>query len=313
MARRPTGAALPGPGPGTVARPPNADIALLAVVVGAVSTSGPLIAATAAPALAVAFWRNMFATAALAPFALSRARAELARLRGKEWGLALGAGLLLGAHFATWVPSVRFTSVAASTALVTTQPVWAALIAKLRGGTLPARAWAGIAVAVLGAAAVTGADVSVSARALTGDGLALLGAILAAGYVSVGAEVRRSVSTISYTSICYATAALLLLVVGLAAGIRFNGFPASAWLKILALTLGAQFLGHSVVNRVLRTTSPTIVSLAILFEAPGASLIAALWLHQRPPVLVFFGLAVLLAGLALVVASVPGSPALPAE
>ncbi|MHB2022300.1 MAG: DMT family transporter, partial [Mycobacteriales bacterium] len=229
-----------------------------------------------------------------------------------EWILALAAGLLLGAHFATWVPSVRLSSVAAATALVTTQPVWAALIARVRGAVLPARVWFGIGVAVCGAGVVTGADVSVSAQALAGDALALVGGMLAAGYVTVGAEVRRSVSTASYTSICYSTAALVLLITGLAAGTHFTGYPASAWVKILALTVGAQFLGHSLVNRVLRTTSPTVVSLAILFESPGASLIAALWLHQRPPFGVFLGLAVLLVGLALVIAAAPGAPAFPA-
>lgn len=288
------------------------DLVLLAVAIAAVSTSGPLIAAAAAPALAVAFWRNAFASAALLPLALLKMRTELARLGAREWILALAAGLLLGAHFATWVPSVRLSSVAAATALVTTQPVWAALIARVRGAVLPARVWFGIGVAVCGAGVVTGADVSVSAQALAGDALALVGGMLAAGYVTVGAEVRRSVSTASYTSICYSTAALVLLITGLAAGTHFTGYPASAWVKILALTVGAQFLGHSLVNRVLRTTSPTVVSLAILFESPGASLIAALWLHQRPPFGVFLGLAVLLVGLALVIAAAPGAPAFPA-
>jgi drug/metabolite transporter (DMT)-like permease len=79
------------------------------------------------------------------------------------------------------------------------------------------------------------------------------------------------------------------------------GYSANAWLKLVALTLGAQFLGHSLFNRVLRTTSPTVVSLSILFEVPGASLIAALWLHQHPHPAAIPGLLLIIAGVAAVI------------
>lgn len=299
--------------PAALHRPPAGDLALMAVGVAAVSTSGPLIAATAAPALAIAFWRNAFAAGVLAPLSLVVAARELVAMTRREWVLAAAAGVLLGAHFATWVPSVTMTSVAASTALVTTQPIWVALLARLRGHEVPAAAWIGIAVAVAGAAIVTGADISVSARALAGDGLAVVGAVMAAGYVTLGGEVRRTVSTVSYTAVCYSVTAAMLVVCCAVAGARLSGYSGEAWLKIAALTLGAQFLGHTVFNRVLRTTSPTVVSLAILFEAPGASLIAGLWLDQRPAALTFVGLAVLLSGIAVVVRSGAGSPALPVE
>jgi drug/metabolite transporter (DMT)-like permease len=292
-----------GAAPAALEMPPPVDLALVAVAIAAVSTSAPIIAATAAPALAIAFWRNAMATGVLVPWALVRHRRELSELSRHERGLAVAAGVLLSAHFATWVPSVRLTSVASATALVATQPIWAALLARRAGADIPRRAWTGIVIAVVGVALVTGVDITISARALVGDVLALVGGAFAAGYVVVGGQVRRSVSTTTYTAVCYLTAAIGLAVVCAVGRQQFAGYPANAWVKLAALTLGAQFLGHSMLNRVLRTTSATVVSLAILFEVPGASLIALVWLHQHPPVAAIPGLALLVGGVGLVVAA----------
>jgi len=287
----------------------------MAVALAAVSTSGPIIAATAAPALAIAFWRNAMASGVLGPLVLLRHRAELFGLDRTERRLAVTAGLLLAVHFATWVPSLGFTSVSSATALVSTQPVWAALLARRSGHRMPGRAWLGIVVAVVGAALVTGIDVNASGRALAGDALAVAGGAAAAAYMVAGNRVRQSVSTTTYTAVCYVTTALLLLVVCVSAGRPLAGYSANAWLKLVALTLGAQFLGHSLFNRVLRTTSPTVASLAILFEVPGATLIAALWLHQRPHLAAIPGLVLLLVGLGVVITSGERgvAPAVPVE
>lgn len=289
--------------PALMGMPSGRDLGLLAVAVIAISTSGPIIAVTLAPALAIAFWRSLLGAGLTAPWVLIRHRRELLHLSRREWLLAGAAGLLLGAHFATWVPSLRFTSVAASTALVATQPVWAALIARARGQRVPRQAWVGIAIALAGVLVLTGVDFALDPRSLIGDGLALAGAVLAAAYVSVGAEVRQTVSTTSYTFVCYAVAAIPLLVLCLALGQDLGGYPASAWWWILALTLGAQLLGHTVVNRVLATTSATVVSLAILFEMPGSTAIAAIWLGQVPPWGVLPAVALLAVGLVLVIRS----------
>jgi drug/metabolite transporter (DMT)-like permease len=291
--------------------PPPRDAALIVVAVAAVSTSAPLIAATAAPALAIAAWRNLMAVGVLLPFALVTRRREIAGLGRRGWGLSLLAGTLLAGHFAAWVPSVTLTSVASSTALVSTQPVWAALLARAAGRQVPREVWAGILVAVTGGALITGADVTLSARAVAGDLLAVLGGILAAGYVTAGAAVRVRISTTSYTTVCYSACALLLVLVCLVFGLPLGGYDGGTWLKLAALTVGAQLLGHSLINVVLRSTSPTVVSLAILFEAPGAALIAALWLDQLPPATALPGIAVLLAGLAIVIRA--GARAVPVE
>ena len=281
----------------------------------AVSTSGPLIASAAAPALAIAFWRMAMASGVLVPVSVVAARRELRMLGRRERGLAVAAGVLLAGHFATWIPSVRFTTVASAAALVCTQPIWAALLAHAEGHRISARAWTGITVAVAGAAAISGFDVTVSGRALVGDVLAIVGGAFAAAYMAAGNRVRQSVSTTTYTTVCYLGAAVALLVVCAVAREPLAGYPGDAWLRIAALTIGAQFLGHSMFNRALRRTSPTLVSLAILFEVPGATFLAWVWLDQRPPAGAVPGLVLLVVGVAIVLAardrSIP--PAVPAE
>jgi len=284
-----------------VASPARTDALVLAVALTAVSTSGPLIAATAVPALAIAFWRNAMASAVLVPAVLLTARQELLGLDRRERRLALLAGALLALHFATWIPSVTLTSVASATALVATQPIWAALLARARGQVVSRRVWAGIAVAVSGALLLTGADLSVSGTALLGDALAVVGGAFAAAYMVAGSEIRRSVSTTTYTAVCYTVTALILLVVCVVGRQSLTGYDTADWLKLLALTAGAQLLGHSLFNRVLRTLGATVVSLSILLEIPGAALLAALLLGQRPPLLALPAAVLLVTGLAMVI------------
>jgi len=277
----------------------------MAIGLLAVSTSGPLIAASAAvPALAIAFWRNALAAAVLLPWTLVRRRSELTALDARERRLALVAGLMLALHFGTWIPAISYTSVASATALVATQPAWAAIISTVRGERVARRVWLGIAVAMVGALLLTGADLTVSGDALLGDGLALLGGVFAAGYMTAGSEVRRSVTTTTYTALCYSTTAVLLLVVCLVGRQSLAGYDGRDWARLVALTAGAQLLGHSLFNVVLKRVSPTLVSLAILFEIPGAALIAALFVAgQHVPLLAVPAAALLVAGLAIVISS----------
>lgn len=284
-------------------RPPPADLALMAVGLLAVSTSGPLMAAITAPALAVALWRNLMAVVGIWPVALVTRRGELRGLPAREWRWAVGAGLLLALHFATWVPSLRYTSVASATAIVATQPVWVALLAMATGHHVPRRTWLGIGLALVAVVVLTGVDFSFAPQALVGDLLALLGGMFAALYTVAGAEVRRTVSTTSYTALCYSTAAAALLVTCLVGGVALRGYDRTTWLQLLALTLGAQLLGHSLFNLVLRSTSATVVSLFLLLEVPGAAIIAAVALGQTPPVAALPAALLLLVGLGIVISS----------
>ena len=261
------------------------------------------MAAAAAPALAIAMWRNALGVAAIAPFALIRSRVELSCLSRHEWLWALAAGGLLAGHFATWVPSLKYTSVASATALVCVQPVWVALIARAQGHHVPVRAWVGIGVALVAVVVLTGVDFALTPAALVGDLLALAGGVFAAAYTIAGGVIRRTVSTTAYTFVCYTVCALLLLVVCLALRQKLGGYERETWLQLLALTAGAQLLGHSLFNRILRTTSATVVSLALLFEVPGAAIIAAIWLGQTPPVAAVPAALLLLVGLGLVISA----------
>lgn len=282
---------------------PRLDLALLAVAVTGISLSGPLAAATAAPALAIAFWRNALAAGGLTPLVLlrGRLRREVAALNRRQLTLSLIAGATLAAHFAFWLPSLQMTSVASSVALVVTTPLWITVIQRVRGHRSPGLVWLGSAVAFSGVLMLTGVDLTVSARALAGDALALAGGLTAGVYMLIGTEVRRTASTSAYTFVCYTTAAALLGVLCLATGAALTGYSAETWLKLLLLTATAQILGHSLLNRVVRGLGPSVTSTAILLEAPGAALIAGLWLGQTPPALAYPALAVILLGLGLVI------------
>lgn len=284
--------------------PPLLTAGLIATGVVAVSFSGPIAASTLAPALAVAMWRNAFGAAAGAPFTLARRRAELRELvqdRPRVLGTAVLAGAFLAVHFGLWIPSLRLTSVTASTALVTTTPVWTVAAARLRGSPVPRAVLVGVLLALTGVTVVTGVDATASAQALRGDLMALAGGAAAAGYVACGESVRRSLSTASYTLVAYTTCALALLPVCLITGTALWGFSPRSWAQIAVLTLTAQLLGHSLLNRALRSAGATTVSMAVLLEVPGAALVAWVWLGQVPPLAVVPGVALILTGLAVVV------------
>lgn len=275
------------------------DLGLLALGVACTSTSPPLIAATAAPALAIAFWRTGAAALIFAPIVTARREA----MPRREVLLAMLAGVLLAAHFGTFIPSFEHTTVASATALVCAQPVWAALLGRALGERLPARAWLGTAVSLSGVLLITGVDVSLDGDALLGDGLALLGGIFGGAYMVAGAFARRELSTLAYTSVCYGTSGAVLLAACVAAGQPLTGFAADDWARIAAITLLGQILGHSLYNLVLRSMSPTIVTLAGLFNVPGAAIIAALALGETPPAMAVPAMLLLLAGTAIVISA----------
>jgi drug/metabolite transporter (DMT)-like permease len=284
-----------------ISRPGGRDVVLMAVAVAGVSLSGPLTALVTAPVLALAFWRNAVGAALLLPVLLTRDRGDLSGLRWRDLRSSVVAGVFLAGHFAAWLPSLYLTSIGASVALVTTTPIWTALVARLAGVRFPAQVWWGLALAVGGAALIAGVDVTVSRDALIGDGLALLGGILAGGYVLAGARARERLATSTYTVTAYTTCAIVLALAALVAGVPLTGFGARDWLLILAITLCAQILGHTLLNLVLSTVGPTVVSLAVLLEVPGALLVALVLLRQLPPLLALPGMAAVVVGVALVV------------
>ena len=295
--------------PSGLSRPPAPDVVRLGFAVVFISLSGPMIAATAAPVLAIAFWRCLIGSGITGVWVIARRWGSLGALTRREIRLTVIAGVFLGLHFATWIPSLTLTTIAASTALVATQPIWAALIARATGVRISSRVWIGIAIAFSGVIVLTGVDLSVDPAHLWGDALALVGAVFSAAYVSVAERVRKTVDTSTMTFVLYAVSAVTILPLVFIFGQQLVGFDAQAWALILAVTLGAQLLGHSMMTRVLSSTSGTVVSLAILFEMPGATLVAAIWLGQVPPLALLPAAALILAGLVIVIKAADRGPA----
>jgi drug/metabolite transporter (DMT)-like permease len=273
----------------------------MSLAVVGISLSAPLTTLVTAPMLALAFWRNVGGAAVLLPVLLFRDRATLTGLRLRDLRSSVLAGLFLAAHFAAWLPSLSMTTVAASTALVTTTPIWTALAVRISGVRLPTAIWWGLVLAVVGVALIAGVDVAVSVRALAGDGLALLGAVCAGGYVLAGARARQRLPTSAYAVVCYSVCAVVVAVSAVVVDAPLAGFGARDWLLIAAITVCAQLLGHTLLNLVLSSVGPTMVSLVVLLEVPGALVFALVLLQQVPPLLALPGVALVVAGVALVV------------
>ena len=191
---------------------------------------------------------------------------------------------------------MRFTSVAAGTALAALQPVFTAIYFKTRGGVIPRRAWGGMLIAFLSVLLITGIDFQISLRNFAGDMFALLGAALAAGYMLIGSKAQQKLSTSTYTSVCYLTCAFTALFIALATGSQFLHFEARQWWLVIGLILGAQLLGHTMFNMALRRVSPVFVALIVFFEVPVSALIAYFWIGQVPPAGIIPGIIGLLVG-----------------
>jgi drug/metabolite transporter (DMT)-like permease len=276
---------------------------LVAVAIAGVSSSAPISAATAAPVLAVALWRNLVGALVTGGWVGLGERAALRALPRRAGWLAVLAGALLAIHFGTWLTGLRLTTVTASTALVCTTPVWTVCFDLARRIPVPWQVLVGVLLALIGVLAITGVDAARSGRALLGDVLSLVGALAAAGYVASGERVMRSTSTAVYTLIAYASCALLLLPACLVAHTQLVGFSSRTWIELAIVTIGAQLLGHTLLNTALPVVGVTPLALAILLEVPGAGLVAWAWLGQIPPLSVLPGTALMLLGLVIVVRS----------
>jgi len=275
--------------------PAAKDLGLLTVGVIGIGTSGPVIAASIMPVPSLIFWRNLGGAIMMAPFAIRNREWQSAEER-RAISLSGLAGLFLALHFICFFLAMRFTSVATGTALTALQPIFTALYLRSKGGIIPKRAWSGMAVAFLSVLLITGIDFQISLRHFIGDIFALVGAALAAAYMLVGSRAQQNISTSTYTSFCYLTCALSALVIAIATGSEVLNFEARQWWLVLALILGAQFLGHTMFNMALRRVSPVVVALIVFFEVPVSAVIAYFWLDQVPPAGIIPGIIGLLIG-----------------
>jgi drug/metabolite transporter (DMT)-like permease len=277
----------------------------VAVAVVSVSFAAPLFRMADAPAITASFWRLALATLLLLPWA-PRAMAAWRTFTRRDTLLVAAAGVALGLHFALWVTSLFYTSVAASTCLVTLQAVFVALGGHfLLGDRLSSRAWFGIAVAMLGAAAIAFTDSSVApqpGKALLGDALALAGGLGSAAYFLIGRRVRAKRGLVEYVLPVYAIAALTLLVLLPVVGQPLGtGLPPSAFLVFVLLAAVPMLGGHTMSNWAVRYIPAHVVATWILLEPVGAALLAWPLLGEIPAWGVAAGGALVLAGAALTV------------
>jgi drug/metabolite transporter (DMT)-like permease len=275
--------------------PARADLIRLGLGIIGIGTSGPLIAMSTMPVLSLIFWRNLGGSLITAPFAL--------RHKTDREGIkyAILAGALLSAHFYAFFLSMRMTTVAAGTALVALQPIFAAIFVKVIGGHIPSKAWLGMTVSFAGVLLISGVDFQISFRAFLGDIAAIISAALAAMYMMAGSKAQKTLETTSYTTICYFICAICALPVAIISGAQVLNFSAREWWLVLGLIAGAQLLGHTMFNAALKRVSPAVVSLIIFFEVPVSSVLAVWWMGQKPPAGVIPGIILILIGCALVV------------
>ncbi len=266
----------------------------------------------AMPSLVIAAWRLTFASLILLPLALTRRRPELAALTWQDWRLALLSGLMLALHFATWISSLAYTSVASSTVLVTTSPLWVGLAAPfLLGERLSRQLKIGIALAMLGSVLIGLADVvalengrvrfsltqfSNQANPLLGNGLALLGAIAAAFYLMLGRRLRQKMSLLSYTAVVYGSAAVFLLITAVSQYPLFRYSPLAFGIMLL-MAIFPQLVGHSAYNYALAFLPAAFVSIAVIAEPIGATLLALIFFQEVPGWLTIIGGGFILAGI----------------
>jgi len=287
----------------TGTRHPAIPYAVLAGGVLVVSSASILIRfaqSLGVPSLSLAAWRLTLAALILTPLVLARSRDELARLAPRDIGLALLSGAFLAVHFAAWIASLAYTSVAASTVLVTTNPIWIAaaswFLFRERPGSGLVR---GIVLALLGSVAIfaAGGVHPAGGNPTLGNTLALVGSIMVSGYLLIGRSLRRRLSLLAYIWLVYSAAAGVLLLAVLAAGGPMLGFATAAYVLLLALAVGPQLGGHTAFNWALRYLSPAFIAIAILGEPIGAALLAFLILGERVSPLELTGFVLLLVGI----------------
>jgi len=274
-------------------------LSYLVIFLGVLSVSfaSILVKLSTAEPLVVAFYRLAFSVAVLGIPLLCNKQDRISR--GDRW-LSIASGLLLATHFATWFFSLRLTSIASSTILVSTHPfVVLAVNYFVRGERTTGAALFGVLLTVVGIGLVGWGDFGLDSRALLGDALALVGAVTVGGYFLIGREVRKRVGAVTYSATTYASASVALLLTALAWGSPFTGFAAVNWWIFLALAVFPTLFGHTLFNWALKYVPASVVSVNILGEPIGASLLAWLIWRTAPGGMTLLGSLLVLIGIGM--------------
>ncbi|SET47783.1 Permease of the drug/metabolite transporter (DMT) superfamily [Lacrimispora sphenoides] len=275
---------------------------MIAIGVIGISLSAIFVKYSDAPSVVTAAYRLLWTVGLMTPvvFGKAQVRAELKQTNGKTIALCAVSGIFLALHFTSWFESLKQTSVASSTAIVCTEVIWVALgFVVFLKGRIGKTALISIAITVIGSLLIALSDYSAGGDHLSGDGLALAAAIFSAVYTLIGREVRKGMSTISYTYIVYFFCALVLCISTAAAGIPFHGYGMSSVVVGLLLAVFSTLLGHSIFSWCLKFLSPSFVSASKLCEPVVAAIFAVFLFAELPALLQIAGGLITIGGVLL--------------
>ncbi|MTI80266.1 MAG: DMT family transporter [Firmicutes bacterium] len=283
----------------------------LAVVLGVLAAgfSSIFTKLAEAPPLIIAFYRLGFTVLLLTPITYYTGSNELKRIGRRDLMLAGLSGVLLAMHFAVWITSLNYTTVASSTVLVTMQPLFV-----IAGGyflykeKLTRKGMVGAAMALMGSIIIGINDFQVGGQALWGDLLAFAGAIFVAGYVLIGRSLRARLSLFPYVIMVYTASAITLLLCSLAFNLPLYPYDKLTWIWFLLLAVVPTIFGHTVFNWALRYVKAAVVSVSILGEPVGATILAYFILNEVPTTLQLMGGSIIITGLYVFITSVVGQP-----
>jgi drug/metabolite transporter (DMT)-like permease len=273
----------------------------LLIGVLAVSFASVFIRLADAPALVIAASRLILASIILLPFAATKSAENIRHITVREFYLVLLSSFFLAVHFALWITSLSYTTIASSVILVTSHPTIVAILSYfLWHEKLSKLNIAGIAAALVGVAVINYGDFALNPRAVLGDAMALAGSFAVAGYLIIGRQIGKRINALGYLTLVYTCSGLMLLIVLFITGERLSGYSNQTYLMLLLLALVPQLIGHSALNLAVRTLPVTLVSVAILGEPIGATLLGAFILKELPKVNEIAGGLLIIAGIYMV-------------
>jgi drug/metabolite transporter (DMT)-like permease len=259
---------------------PNVYELLYLVGIVAISFSSIFVKWSEADVAVVAMYRLYLTNLLLLPFAW-KYRRELFSLTRKQWLLLGASGVMLGLHFLLWMASLRFTSVASSTVILTLEPVMVMLgsywIYKSKANSAML---AGMGIAIIGSVMIGAGDFSLSGDALTGDVLSFFGTVAVAAHMLIGKGLRDSVSAFAYNFWVFFIAASALALYNVGVGNPFTGYSSNEWGLFLLLAIVPTLFGHYLFNWLLKYMNATAVSMSVLGEPVISSLLAWVLLKE---------------------------------
>lgn len=288
----------------------GAALLVLAFSVVAIAHGSIFVRVADAAPLAIAAWRLTLATAVVLPVALFVQRRAFARLEVRTVALIAVAGLLLAGHFATWITSLRYTSIANSVVLVATAPVWVGLIGAATGALqLSRRMWFAVVLSVAGSTVIGWGSANLGAETLKGDLLAIAGAVCIGGYLLLAQRIQRTLPFLPFVALIYGAAAAFLWIAALASATPMRGFEVGTWWALIGIALVSQVIGHSGYNWSLRHLNPDLVAVTLLGEPIIASLLGLLFFAEPIAGMTLLGGVLILGAIVIATRTAPAKAA----